>query len=315
MGECCCSSFCEQFLPARVHWVRAREVFALSLPESSKCHRELSYSTIHLALTWVDWLVSLGCSSSVKELYQGKGTPEVVYEGFWTLWKHQGIKMGLVEMTCCAWTLCIGDVLFDAVAGCTSLLCSLLMQHLCCKTSLRYLLRVLLAEKNTTNWSSVSTLPFSLPNAQGADPRVQPAVFFKFEIFSFICYIGGFWFPWIQGSNPLWSNGLFFFLESQQLHIFTMPAADPMLSSPSTTLRLAKNNPTSSSLSKALFTVLCIVYLSLFCAVCSNGGSCYLFPLDPADVLSVYWSILFLCASLWSEVMPKPHFWKKCFQF
>lgn len=35
-----------------------------------------------------------------------------------------------MEMMCWACTLCIGDELFDAVAGCTSLLCFMLMPHL-----------------------------------------------------------------------------------------------------------------------------------------------------------------------------------------
>lgn len=203
MGGCCCSSFCGQFLLARVHWVRAQEPLDPSVHGRAKQapHREFKHSFS----TQVCGLISLTGLPSVKEMYQGKGTPEVVYEGFWTLWKCQGINMGtkwrfarlvlsVLGMSCLM-------LLLAVLPCCVPCLCHTL--YLCCKAALRYLLRVLLVEKNTSNWSSVSTLPCSLPNAQGSDPRMQPALSSRFHIFfTYLLYLL-IWFPWIQGSNPL----------------------------------------------------------------------------------------------------------------
>lgn len=147
MGGCCCSSFCGQFLLARVHWVRAQEPLDPSVHGRAKQapHREFEHSFS----TQVCGLVSLTGLPSVKEMYQGKGSPEVVYEGFWTLWKCQGINMGtkwrfarlvlsVLGMSCLM-------LLLAVLPCCVPCLCHTL--YLCCKAALRYLLRVLLVEK------------------------------------------------------------------------------------------------------------------------------------------------------------------------
>lgn len=99
-------------------------------------------------------------------------------------------------------------------------------------------------------------------NAACCIHRLSCSFFFIIFFSIYLCFL------WIQGNKPFVTEWfVVFFLELQQQRIFTMLAADPMQSSPSTTLRLAKNNPTSFSLSKSIVwcIVHCLVATVLWC--------------------------------------------------